>query len=103
MAKLNLMNPTPPKDTRRFYDPVKLREWVQEDAKEAFTKKLNTLETPDFKLNVKDIHYGNQNKDMSFGEQKSALLEKRDLTIPLKGTFQLVNKNTGKVVDEKTT
>lgn len=100
---MNLISPEIPKNTRRFYDPEKLREWIKENAKEAFENKLNKLETPEFKLKVNDVHYANVNRDMGYKEQKAAVLEKRDLALPLKGTFQLINKTTGKVVDEKTT
>lgn len=92
-----------PLGTRKFYDPNTLREWVKENAKTAFADKLNQLESKDFKLVVKDVEYQNPNKIFSHTEQKQALLEKRDLTLPLRATFQLIDKRNGQVVDEKKT
>lgn len=93
--------PAMPKGTRAFFDPTKLREWITDGARAAFDKKLNTLESNDFKLKVKDVGYQDPNKLFSLNEQKSAILEKRDLTVPLKGTFELFDKKTGAKVDEK--
>src|SRR4051812_44871313 len=98
---MDYLNPTIPKGTRHFYDPDKLREWVKENAKKAFESKLNTLESSDYKLVVKDVDYQDAAKHFSLEQQKMALLEKRDLAYPLKGTFELVEKKTGKVLDTK--
>lgn len=93
--------PPMPKNTRAFFDPAKLRQWIIDGAREAFDKKLNTLESNDFKLKVKDVNYQDPHKVFSLAEQKNAILEKRDLTVPLKGTFELFDKKTGAKVDEK--
>lgn len=90
-----------PKDARAFFDPEKLRSWVFEGAKESFEKQLNKLETPDLKVNVKNLSYSQKNTSM--GEQKKAILERRDLTVPLKGTVELIDKKTNKVLDSKET
>lgn len=99
-----MLNNTPakPKDTRYFYDPTTLKDWVLHNAKDSFTHKLNTIESPDFKLKVTDIHYAEPDKSFSLEEQKQALLLKQDLVHTLKGTFQLIDKKTDKVVDQKT-
>lgn len=93
--------PSPAK-TRSFFDPVTLQSWVKENAKAAFTDKLNKIESTDFKLEVTDIDYTKDEKDYSLDDQKKAILEKRDLAIPLKGTFTLFDKKTGKALDKKT-
>jgi len=93
--------PPMPKNRRAFFDPAKLRQWIIDGAREAFDKKLNTLESNDFKLKVKDVNYQDPHKVFSLAEQKNAILEKRDLTVPLKGTFELFDKKTGAKVDEK--
>lgn len=98
---MNIIDPKLPPNTRRFYDPNVLREWVKENAKDAFTDKLNKIESPDFKLVVKDIDYQDPNKHYSYEDQKKAIMEKRDLSYALKGTFELYDKKTGKKVDEK--
>jgi DNA-directed RNA polymerase beta subunit len=103
MSEINLINPELPKNTRHFFDPEKTREWVKQNAKEAFQNKLNKIESLDFKLNVKDIEYADEHKHFSLNDQKKALMEKQDLAYPLKGTFELVDKKTGKVVDSKKT
>jgi len=97
------INPTIPKNTRRFYDPDRLRHWIKENAKEAFSKKLNGLESNDYMLKVKDVEYHDPNHEFSLADQKNAILEKRDLTLPLKGTFELYEKKTGNKIAEKKT
>lgn len=96
-----MTTPPLPAGTRAFFDPSKLREWITDGARAAFDKKLNTLESNDFKLKVKDVGYQDPGKKYSLVEQKEAILEKRDLTLPLKGTFELYDKKTGTKVDEK--
>lgn len=101
--KPDYINPTIPKNTRHFYDPDITKKWVKENAKSAFVHKLNTIESNDYKLHVKDVEFQDEHKEYSPEEQKQALLEKRDLSYPLKGTFQLIDKKTGNVLDEKRT
>jgi len=91
-----------PKATRHFYDPKVMQTWVNENAFDAFSHKLNTIETPDYKLKVTNITF-DKDKHFDLKEQKKAILEKRDLSIPLKGTFELIDKKTGGVVDTKHT
>lgn len=100
---MDYINPTIPKNTRKFFDPDKLRSWVNENAEKAFTHKLNTIESNDYKLHVSDIHYEEPNKHVTIADQKKALLEKRDISSALKGTFKLVDKKTGQVVATKKT
>lgn len=103
MDPINYINPTIPKNTRRFYDPSRLRTWVKENAKEAFNHKLNALESNDFFLKVKDVDYSEPHQEFSLVDQKNAILEKRDLSLPLRGTFELYDKKTGNKVAEKKT
>ena len=75
----------------------------KQNSKKGFEKNLNKIETDKHKLVLKDLAY----KDTatignSEGVQK-AVLEQRDITAPLTGTFQLIDKSTGGVVDEKKT
>jgi DNA-directed RNA polymerase beta subunit len=92
-----------PKKTRAFFDPDVLRDKVLENAKDAFQHKLNTIESNNFKLKLENVHYPEPNKTFSIQEQKDAILEKRDLSVPLKGKFTLINKKDGSVVDSKET
>jgi len=90
-----------PKDTRSFFDPVGLRHMLFDAAVKAFDKKLNTIETQDFKLQARDLKVDAHN--ITTSDKKKAVLEKKDLTVPLKGTIDLIHKASGKVVETKTT
>ncbi|RTL07622.1 hypothetical protein EKK58_00175 [Candidatus Dependentiae bacterium] len=90
-----------PDHARAFFDPDKTRKWVQESAVQGLHEYLNKLETPDFKLQVKDVHVHDPSKHFSLQEQKQATLDRHDLTQAVKGTVELVNKKTGAVVDTK--
>lgn len=91
-----------PDYARSFFDPDKLRHQVLTNAKDAYQKALNKIETDRFKLHVADLQI-EHDKHFPVHEQKQALLERRDLVVPLKGLVQLVDKHSGKVVDEKKT
>lgn len=92
----------PPKHTRAFFDPVNLRNTVFQTATDAFKKKLNTIETSDFKLQARDLKI-DSHQHITPSYKKKAVLEKKDLTVPLKGTIDLIHKPSGKVVESKTT
>ena len=91
----------PPKDTRNLYDPFNLRKMLFSTAVDAFGKKINAIETQDYKLNAKNLTIGDHK--ITTSEQKKAVLEKKDLTVPLKGTIDLIHKPSGKVVESKST
>ena len=91
----------PPKDTRNLYDPFNLRKMLFSTAVDAFGKKINAIETQDYKLNAKNLTMGDHK--ITTSEQKKAVLEKKDLTVPLKGTIDLIHKPSGKVVESKST
>ena len=91
----------PPKHTRAFFDPEKLRHMLFDTAVESFGKKINAIETQDYKLNVKNLKMDIPNVTSSM--QKKLVLEKKDLTAPLKGTVELIHKASGKVLESKNT
>lgn len=91
----------PPKNSRPFYDPKTLRNTFFNVAVEGFDKKLNQLETGDFKLQAKNLKI--ETPKITIADKKKAVLEKRDLTVPLKGTIELIHKPSGKVIDTKST
>lgn len=99
----NLYDAPPPINTRGFFDPNQTRKWIYENVLEGFKNLNNKLNVKDFQLRIKDIKIPEVNKYYTVEEQKKALLDKKDLTIPIKGVVQLVNKTHGKVVDEKRT
>ena len=91
----------PPKNTRAFYDPKGLRQTIFDVAVNSFNKKLNQIETGDFKLQAKNLKI--ETPKINIADKKKAVLEKKDLTVPLKGLIELVHKPSGKVIDSKTT
>jgi DNA-directed RNA polymerase beta subunit len=91
----------PPKNTRAFFDPEKLRHMLFDTAITAFGKKLGLIETQDYKLHAKDLKIDVSHIPVS--QQKKAVMEKKDLTVPLKGTIDLIHKPSGKVVESKHT
>lgn len=103
MSKIDYMTSPIPKGTRHFFSPDTLRDWVKENAKVGFSTKLDGLESNSYVMRLKNVDYAEPDKHFTIADQKSAILEKRDLALPLKGTFSLVDKSTGAVVDEKTT
>lgn len=92
-----------PDDCRSFYDSEKTRQWMAAGALASFKDKLNKIESSDKKLIVEDIHIPDENKRFSLKEQKKAIMDKLDLTLPIKGTYKLLDKKTGKIIDEKKT
>jgi DNA-directed RNA polymerase beta subunit len=95
------MQPNHPKNTRSFFDPQGLRNMLFDTAIDAFGKKINTIETQDFKLQAKNLKI--ESPKVTTSAQKKAVLEKKDLTVPLKGTIDLIHKASGKVVESKNT
>lgn len=87
------------KEHRDSFDPKILRDWVKENSIVAFNNVLNKIETHDFKLKAKDIAL--DDRAVSIKEQKQAILDREDITHPLKATLQLIKKSDGSVVDEK--
>jgi len=99
----NLFDLPLPQDTRSFYDPERSNAWLKHTVVEGYNKAINKIETPDFKLHVEDLHVQEPVKPFSIKDQKQAVLDKRDLTLPIKGKIQLIDKASGKVVEEKST
>ena len=89
----------PPENTRDFFDPPAMNRLIQNYAVEAFKKKLNEIETLDHRLEVENLEVGI--KPFTIEDQKRAILEKKDITIPVKGTVNLLDKKTGKVLESK--
>lgn len=91
----------PPKNTRAFFDPIGLRKMIFDTAIDSFNKKLNTIETADYKLSAKNLKI--EDPKIKVSDKKKAVLEKKDLTVPLKGTIELIHKASGKVLESKNT
>jgi len=91
----------PPKNTRAFFDPLHLRQLLFDTAVHSFGKKLNEIETTDYKLQAKNLSV--EVPKITTSDQKKAVLEKKDLSVALKGTVDLIHKASGKVVESKHT
>lgn len=91
-----------PDHARAFFDPEKTREWINQSAIAGMHTWLNKVETPDYKLRVTDVHFQEPNKRFTLQEQKKAVMDKHDLTMPLKANVELFHKSSGQVVDKKT-
>ena len=89
----------PPENTRDFFDPPAMNRLIQNYAVEAFKKKLNEIETSDHRLEVEHLEVGI--KPFTIEDQKRAILEKKDITIPVKGTVNLLDKKTVKILESK--
>jgi len=94
---------SPPENTRGFFDPITVRHKVLSNVKEAYEDRLNRLESNNFKLKVSDLKYPDPNQVFSIQEQKNAILEKKDLSVPLRAKIELINKKDGGVIDSKET
>jgi DNA-directed RNA polymerase beta subunit len=90
-----------PDHLRGFHDPDKTRQWMRDNVISAFNEHLNKIETPDFKLRVKNIQVEDPNKHFTLKEQKQAVLERKSLTNTIKGDVDLLNKKTGEVTGTK--
>ena len=88
-----------PDHVRSFFDPSKLNEWIKENVVSSLNTSLNKIESNNFKLQVKDVKM--DDKKFSIKQQKEAILRKEDLTIPVKGTVELIDKRNDKVVESK--
>ena len=92
-----------PDHIRGFFDPEKTRTWIHKNAVKSFQKHLNNLESPAYRLKVTNVELDTKKPTHSYKEQNQAIMEKRDLTTPIRGTFEMIEKKTGRVVDKKTT
>lgn len=96
-----MMDAKPPAHTRAFFDPVRLRGMIFDTAIEAFGRKIGEIETADYKLKAKNFTL--DRSEITSTQQKKAVMEKKDLSVPLKGTVELIHKASGKVIESKNT
>jgi DNA-directed RNA polymerase beta subunit len=96
-----MQSANPPKNTRAFFDPENLRHMLFNTAIEAFGHKISGIETQDYKLHARDLKIDSHK--ITTSDQKKAVLEKKDLTVALKGTIDLIHKDSGKVIESKST
>lgn len=92
-----------PNHVRGWFDPDKTRDWLHEKVASAFQKHLNKLESPAYRLKVTNVELQLPKTAPSYKEQNKAIMEKRDISFPLRGSFEMIDKKTGRVIDSKTT
>lgn len=90
-----------PQNSRGFMHPELTRKWMTEYAVASFDKALNKLESKDYKIVVKNIKA--ENRHFTHKDLKDATQNGKDLTIPIKGSFQMIDKRTGEIIDKKDT
>jgi len=88
-----------PDNIREFGDASKAREWIYDNALTSVAKRF-PIEDNDYQLNLINPRYDGP-KDFSLPQQKEALIKLRQLYTPIKGTWQLVHKPSGSVIEEK--
>lgn len=93
MSELNL-----PDNLREFHDMGKARSWLYDNTTEALKKRF-PLETPTHRLELDNVKVNP--KDYDLVQQKDALLRNRRLHVPVTGTWRLVDKSNGSIVDER--
>ena len=94
------MKPTStiPPDLRAFDDASATRQNIYDYSMEAMQKRF-PLEDDRFRVEASNLRYTGP-KDFSLTEQKKALLTRQHLKTPLSGTLSLIDKQSGKVVEQ---
>jgi DNA-directed RNA polymerase beta subunit len=84
---------------REFGDIDYLRSAIYRSVKQGFANKF-PVEGKFVSLNIKDVEIP-EDKHYTKHDEKKAKLFDRDLTVPVKGKMELVDKATGKVIDKR--
>jgi DNA-directed RNA polymerase subunit beta len=90
---------TPPV-MREFGDTTAVRKNIYNNVRTA-AQALEPVTNQTHTLQLVDVDYDDEDKDISLADQKKALLEKRNLRRSLRGTWQLLDNATGTVLDTK--
>ena len=89
-----------PDNLRAFDDMDSARKWLRDGALEALKKRF-PIEDDTYRLELNDPKYDHEENEYGLKRQKEALLKRGYLADRVKGTWRLVNKQTGQVMDEK--
>ena len=98
---LSPMQPRQQKEMRDFSDAGVTRQLIFDNALHAASN-LPPMENAKHRLELANLHYHGPDR-YSVADRKKAILTGSTLDRRLRGTWRLVDKNTGKPVDEKTT
>lgn len=88
-----------PKHLRAFDDTDTARSWLMEDSLSALQKRF-PIEDDEYRLELNNPRLEGKTK-YGLQQQKQALLKGTQLRMPIKGTWRLVHKPTGNVLDER--
>ena len=88
-----------PPGLREFDDTGATRKLIYDNALEALQKRF-PVEDDQHVLELKNPHYDGP-QTFSLDQQKQALMKDRQLRTPIKGTWRLVDKKTGSVMDQR--
>lgn len=89
-----------PDNLRAFDDMDSARKWMRDGALEALKKRF-PIEDDTYRLELADPHYEKPDSEYGLKRQKEALLKRGYLADSVKGTWRLVDKRTGAVMDER--
>lgn len=89
-----------PDNLRAFDDMDAARKWLRDGSIEALKKRF-PIEDDSYRLELTDPHYEHADSEYGLKRQKEALLKRGYLADSVKGTWRLVDKKTGNVLDEK--
>lgn len=90
---------TLPKHLRAFDDTDTARAWLAEDSLAALQKRF-PVEDDEYRLELDKPRLDGKQK-FGLAQQKQALLKDTQLRTPIRGTWRLVHKPTGNVLDER--
>lgn len=91
--------PKLPEGLRAFDDPDAARKLIYDNALEAVQNRF-PVEDDHHILELKDAHYDGP-QHFNLDQQKQALMRDRQLRTPIKGTWRLLDKASGAVLDQK--
>jgi len=89
-----------PAGLREFGDSAAVRRGIYENVRAA-ARAIEPVSNQTHTLQLVDVDYDDDEKEISLADQKRALLEQRNLRRSLRGTWQLVDNASGTVLDNK--
>ena len=93
-----MKNDALPPHLRDFSDTATARNWLYEDTASALENKF-PIEDDTHRLELHNVKI--EPKSYSLKQQKDALLNNRQLRVPVRGQWRLVDKESGVVLDER--
>ena len=88
-----------PEHLRDFNDVGTTRKWLADNTLDALKSRF-PIEDNEFKLELHNPHFSGP-QEYGLEKQKQALIKDEQLRLPIKGTWRLIHKPTGQVLDER--